>query len=77
LPGTRQSQCRVHHRGVAGCWRVVAGFHIGKAVIDLGQFQLNGDIVLIVHRAPAEQVEAATVIMRRYSGADVFASPSA
>jgi hypothetical protein len=38
---------------------------------------LNGDIVLIVHRAPAEQFEAATVIMRRYSGADVFASPSA
>ena len=38
---------------------------------------LNGGIVLIVHPASAEQFEAATAIMRRHCGADVFASPSA
>ena len=38
---------------------------------------LNGGIVLIVHPASAEQFEAATAIMRRRRGADVFASPSA
>jgi hypothetical protein len=37
---------------------------------------LNGGIVLIVHPASAEQFEAATVIMRRHCGADVFATPS-
>jgi hypothetical protein len=37
----------------------------------------NGGIVLIVHPASAEQFEAATAIMRRHCGADVFASPSA
>src|SRR5215475_7950327 len=36
---------------------------------------LNGGIVLIVHTASAEQFEAATAIMRRHCGADVFASP--
>ena len=38
---------------------------------------LNGGIVLIVHPASAEQFEAATTIMRRHCGADVFASPTA
>ena len=38
---------------------------------------LDGGIVLIVHPASAEQFEAATAIMRRHCGADVFASPSA
>jgi hypothetical protein len=38
---------------------------------------LNGGIVLIVHPASAEQFEAATAIMRRHCGADVFASPTA
>jgi hypothetical protein len=38
---------------------------------------LNGGIVLIVHPASAEQFEAATAIVRRHCGADVFASPSA
>ena len=38
---------------------------------------LNGGIVLIVHPASAEQVEAATAIMRRHCGADIFASTSA
>ena len=38
---------------------------------------LNGGIVLIVHPASAEEFEAATAIMRRHCGADVFASPSA
>ena len=38
---------------------------------------LNGGIVLIVHPTTAEQFEAATAIMRRHYGADVFASPSA
>jgi hypothetical protein len=38
---------------------------------------LNGGIVLIVHPASAEQFEAATAIMRRHCGADVFATPSA
>jgi hypothetical protein len=38
---------------------------------------LNGGIVLIVHPASAEQFEAATTIMRRHCGADVFATPSA
>lgn len=38
---------------------------------------LNGGIVLIVHPASAQQFEAATAIMRRHCGADVFASPSA
>jgi hypothetical protein len=38
---------------------------------------LNGGIVLIVHPATAEQFDAATAIMRRHCGADVFASPSA
>jgi hypothetical protein len=38
---------------------------------------LNGGIVLIVHPASAEQFDAATAIMRRYCGADVFATPSA
>jgi hypothetical protein len=37
----------------------------------------NGGIVLIVHPASAEQFEAATAIMRRHCGADVFATPSA
>jgi hypothetical protein len=37
----------------------------------------NGGIVLIVNPASAEQFEAATAIMRRYCGADVFASRSA
>src|SRR5438552_12585413 len=38
---------------------------------------LNGGIVLIVHSASAEQFDAATAIMRRHCGADVFATPSA
>jgi hypothetical protein len=38
---------------------------------------LNGGIVLIVQPASAEQFEAATAIMRRYCGADVFAMPPA
>ncbi len=38
---------------------------------------LNGGIVLIVHPASAEQFEAATAIMHRHCGADVFASLSA
>jgi hypothetical protein len=38
---------------------------------------LNGGIVLIVHHTIAEQFEAATAIMRRHCGTDVFASPSA
>jgi hypothetical protein len=38
---------------------------------------LNGGIVLIVHPASAEQFEAATTIMRRHCGADVFATPLA
>jgi hypothetical protein len=38
---------------------------------------LNGGIVLIVHPASAEQFEAATAVVRRHCGADVFASPSA
>jgi hypothetical protein len=38
---------------------------------------LNGGIVLIVHPASAEQFEAATAIIRRHCGADVFATPSA
>jgi hypothetical protein len=38
---------------------------------------LNGGIVLIVHPASADQFEAATAIMRRHCGADIFASPSA
>ena len=38
---------------------------------------LNGGIVLIVHPASAEQFEAATAIIRRHRGADVFATPSA
>jgi TAT (twin-arginine translocation) pathway signal sequence len=38
---------------------------------------LNGGIVLIVHPASTEEFEAATAIMRRHCGADVFASPSA
>jgi hypothetical protein len=38
---------------------------------------LNGGIVLIVHPASAEQFEAATAIMRRHCGPDVFASPTA
>jgi hypothetical protein len=38
---------------------------------------LNGGIVLIVHPASAEQFEAATAIIRRHCGADVFASRSA
>jgi hypothetical protein len=38
---------------------------------------LNGGIVLIVHPASAEQFEAATAIMCRHCGADVFASPTA
>jgi hypothetical protein len=38
---------------------------------------LNGGIVLIVHPASAEQFEAATAIMRRRCGVDVFASASA
>jgi len=38
---------------------------------------LNGGIVLIVHPPGADQVEAATAIMRRHCGADIFASPSA
>jgi hypothetical protein len=38
---------------------------------------LKGGIVLIVHPASAEHSEAATAIMRRHCGADVFASPSA
>jgi hypothetical protein len=38
---------------------------------------LNGGIVLIVHPASAEQFKAATAVMRRYCGADVFATPSA
>ena len=37
---------------------------------------LKGGIVLIVHPANADQLEAATVIMRRHCGADVFASRS-
>jgi len=37
---------------------------------------LNGGIVLVVRPASAEQFEAATAIMRRHCGADVFASPS-
>ena len=37
---------------------------------------LNGGIVLIVHPASAEQFEAATAIMRRHCGADVFAAPA-
>jgi hypothetical protein len=37
----------------------------------------NGGIVLIVHPASAGQFDAATAIMRRHCGADVFASPSA
>jgi len=37
---------------------------------------LNGGIVLIVQPANAEQFEAATAIMRRHCGADVFTSPS-
>lgn len=35
---------------------------------------LNGGIVVIVHPASAEQFEAATAIMRRHCGGDVFAS---
>jgi hypothetical protein len=38
---------------------------------------LNGGIVLIVHPASAEHFDAATAIMRRHCGTDVFASPSA
>jgi hypothetical protein len=38
---------------------------------------LNGGIVLIVHPASADQFEAATAILRRHCGADIFASPSA
>jgi len=38
---------------------------------------LNGGIVVIVHPASAEQFEAATAVMRRHRGADVFATPSA
>jgi len=38
---------------------------------------LNGGIVLIVYPANAEQFEAASAIMRRHCGTDVFKSPSA
>jgi hypothetical protein len=38
---------------------------------------LKGGIVLIVHSASAEQFDAATAIIRRHCGTDVFASPSA
>jgi hypothetical protein len=38
---------------------------------------LNGGIVLIVYPANIEQFEAATAIMRRHCGADVFTSLSA
>ena len=37
---------------------------------------LNGGIVLVVQPASAEQFEAATAIMRRHCGADVFTTPS-
>ena len=35
---------------------------------------LNGGIVLVVHPASAEHFEAATAILRRHCGADVFAT---
>jgi hypothetical protein len=37
---------------------------------------LNGGIVVIVQPASAEQFEAATAIIRRHCGAEVFATPS-
>ena len=52
------------------------GHHHEAHVHEWSQI-LNGGIVLIVHPAIAEQFEAATAIMRRHCGTDVFTSPSA
>jgi hypothetical protein len=37
---------------------------------------LSGGIVLIIHPASEEQFEAATAIVRRHCGADIFATPA-
>jgi tRNA A58 N-methylase Trm61 len=52
------------------------GHHYEAHVQRMEQI-LNGGIVLIVYPATAEQFEAATAIIRRHCGTDVFASSSA
>jgi hypothetical protein len=64
--------------GIVGGLAALFGQRHEVHVHDWAESQiLNGGIVMIVHPASEEQFEAATAIMRRHCGADVFASPSA
>ena len=63
--------------GVGGLVALFGQRHEGH-VHEWAESQLlNGGIVLIVHPASAEQFEAASAIMRRHCGVDVFAAPLA
>ena len=63
--------------GVGGLATLLGHRHEARAHEWAESQILNGGIVLVVHPCSAEQFEAATAIMRRHCGADVFATPSA
>jgi hypothetical protein len=63
--------------GVGGLVALFGRRHDARVHVWAESQILNGGIVVIVHPASAEQFEAATAIMRRHCGADVFATPSA